>query len=350
MKKFIVYLFLFLGLLLIYNPVLAQSKIKIPALETFLYWFMRIGVMACLGAILFGGIRFLLSLGNPQAIKEAKNWIVGGFLGLLLVLGSLSIYQQIKNEPPRFEVTPPPPANVTPIPKGPGVYEYSTENCQGVIGGGKIKSAEIINGKVEEGVGETQTTPQEEKKTIKKLKEFAFVAVWDDNTCKLYSQPGCYNFDRPPEYLRVFDINRDASGSIFLYRRPYFLGKYYTLEDIKEIKTFELSDLKINDGHCGSLYAPPYHCFNSLKTSAPYSLVVFNERGQCEIFEVEAYRNIPTMVSTAKSVTYTLSQGNLRLLRLFSQSRPKEIIVIPSAVPITEPLQKELEEPQEPKK
>jgi len=46
------------------------------------------GAILALGVIVYGGVRYSASAGNPSGITEAKKWIIAGLLGLLLLFGS----------------------------------------------------------------------------------------------------------------------------------------------------------------------------------------------------------------------------------------------------------------------
>ena len=57
-----------------------------------------IAAIAAFVAITYGGIRYLLSLNNPEAMKDARTWISSGGIGLLIILASYLILSTINPE------------------------------------------------------------------------------------------------------------------------------------------------------------------------------------------------------------------------------------------------------------
>ena len=57
-----------------------------------------IAAVAALAVLIYGGLVFLTSAGSPVAQNEAKNWIFGGILGLILLLSSYLILIVINPE------------------------------------------------------------------------------------------------------------------------------------------------------------------------------------------------------------------------------------------------------------
>ncbi len=55
--------------------------------------FLMIGGAVALMALAYGGIRFGFSLGDPEAIKEAKSWILSAFIGMMILFGSWSFLE-----------------------------------------------------------------------------------------------------------------------------------------------------------------------------------------------------------------------------------------------------------------
>jgi hypothetical protein len=49
---------------------------------------MIIGAILAFAVLIYGGFRYVTSAGNPLAMRDAKNWIFGGILGLVLLLCS----------------------------------------------------------------------------------------------------------------------------------------------------------------------------------------------------------------------------------------------------------------------
>lgn len=106
------YLILYGGLLglfwLLANVVLAQELELdypglpgpgLPSVPDFIGWIFKFALGAAgavaFGIIVFGGIKYISSAGNPGAQGDAKQWIQGAILGLLLLLGSVLILTTI---------------------------------------------------------------------------------------------------------------------------------------------------------------------------------------------------------------------------------------------------------------
>jgi hypothetical protein len=54
-----------------------------------------IGGILAFGVIVYGGIKYMLSAGNPHALEDAKEWIEAALLGLLLLAGAYFILSVI---------------------------------------------------------------------------------------------------------------------------------------------------------------------------------------------------------------------------------------------------------------
>ncbi|MCK4454332.1 APC family permease [Candidatus Parcubacteria bacterium] len=59
---------------------------------------MLLGAILAFAVLLFGGIRWLLSAGSPTATSDAKSWMLGGIIGLVLLLSSWLILTTINPE------------------------------------------------------------------------------------------------------------------------------------------------------------------------------------------------------------------------------------------------------------
>lgn len=99
MKK---YLFSTLALMLMpFYPALAQIKTGLPGITATsnpadfiksIYGFaLLIGGVLALGAIVYGGIRYMTAAGNPSSQSEGKEWIKGSIFGLLLLFGAYAV-------------------------------------------------------------------------------------------------------------------------------------------------------------------------------------------------------------------------------------------------------------------
>ncbi len=53
------------------------------------YWFaLSIGGLLAFGAIVYGGVKYMASAGNPSGQSDAKEWIEAALFGLLLLVGA----------------------------------------------------------------------------------------------------------------------------------------------------------------------------------------------------------------------------------------------------------------------
>jgi len=103
----------------------------LPRYIRYIYHFSVItgGLIAFL-AVIYGGFRFLTSAGNPSATKDAREQILAGFLGLIIILGSFIILNEIN--PDLTSMKPPLPNYVM----RKGIIVYTDRNSTpGLCGG-----------------------------------------------------------------------------------------------------------------------------------------------------------------------------------------------------------------------
>ncbi len=105
MHNNLVKFFAVLGLLaILVLPVLAFAQVKISTaipgtnanstssapgafIANFYQFALMIGGILAFGAIVYGGVRYVASAGNPSAQSDGKEWIMGALIGLLLLAG-----------------------------------------------------------------------------------------------------------------------------------------------------------------------------------------------------------------------------------------------------------------------
>lgn len=63
----------------------------------FNYSLILVGVTA-LGAIIYGGIKYIISAGNPSGQSEATQWITGAIWGLVLLFGAVLLFKEINSQ------------------------------------------------------------------------------------------------------------------------------------------------------------------------------------------------------------------------------------------------------------
>jgi len=110
--------FLIISLLIIFlfsvliKPALAarELEVQIPGLKTttlpalpdyikaiFEFSLMAVGII-CFGALIYGGIRWLTSAGNPAVLSDAKDQIFSALLGLIILFSAYLILRTINPE------------------------------------------------------------------------------------------------------------------------------------------------------------------------------------------------------------------------------------------------------------
>src|SRR3989344_6826580 len=64
-------------------------------INNFYNWALGIGAIFALGIIVFGGILYITSAGNPDRLREARAWITAALVGLLILFGSFLILKTL---------------------------------------------------------------------------------------------------------------------------------------------------------------------------------------------------------------------------------------------------------------
>ena len=77
----------------------------ISYIQYIFYFAILVGIILSFVIIVFGGLRYLYSRGNPQIIAQVKSQIFNAFLGLGILLFSLTILNSISPEFSRIEPT-----------------------------------------------------------------------------------------------------------------------------------------------------------------------------------------------------------------------------------------------------
>jgi len=96
------------------DPSIASEDI----LSLYVKYFFNLAIWAAgiiaLGALIYGGIRYLASTGKPEAMVSAKDQITGAFFGLLLLLSSYLVLSVINPDLTIFKIEPLKKAQITP--------------------------------------------------------------------------------------------------------------------------------------------------------------------------------------------------------------------------------------------
>src|SRR3989344_6220362 len=109
MKKILISLPFLLGILFLTRETLAEAtstKISLGLAErvTNTYaWALGISGMLALGIIIFGGVLYSASGGNPGRIDEAKKWIQHALFGLALLFSSYLLLNLINPDLTRLQ-------------------------------------------------------------------------------------------------------------------------------------------------------------------------------------------------------------------------------------------------------
>lgn len=114
MKKEIIYISLSVLLILaIISAIGTQVSEKIPVLvknpsiNDYLYWIYKVLIWISISAsflgLVFSGIKFLISAGEPSKLKEAREGLTAAIFGLLLIILTPTIIGFLFNDP-NFEI------------------------------------------------------------------------------------------------------------------------------------------------------------------------------------------------------------------------------------------------------
>ncbi len=98
MKKLIVLQSIFLTSLVVANPAFAQSA-EVGQIQSFIQEVIQIMVtlsgFIAAGFIVWGGVGYITSSGNPEALEKSKKTILYSAVGLTLVLGAFVISNMV---------------------------------------------------------------------------------------------------------------------------------------------------------------------------------------------------------------------------------------------------------------
>ena len=91
MKKLIITQIAFLAFLVIASPVYAQSA-DVSKIQTFIQSIIQVLVtlsgLVAAGFFVWGGVGYMTSSGNPEALDKSKKTILYSAIGLTVVLGA----------------------------------------------------------------------------------------------------------------------------------------------------------------------------------------------------------------------------------------------------------------------
>ena len=76
-------------------PNQTQQANPIGIINQFYQFTLLIGGLLAFGAIVYGGIKYILAAGNPSGQTEGRDWIKSALLGLLLLMGAYLVLNTI---------------------------------------------------------------------------------------------------------------------------------------------------------------------------------------------------------------------------------------------------------------
>jgi hypothetical protein len=77
------------------NPTDTTSCSPGDYISGFYQFALLIGGLVAFGAVVYGGLRYMTSTGNPSGQHEAKEWIWSALLGLVLLVGAYLILNTV---------------------------------------------------------------------------------------------------------------------------------------------------------------------------------------------------------------------------------------------------------------
>jgi len=97
---------------LIYAPIALAADFNIPRggfqpnynnetpknlVENLLNWFFVIAAIVCVAVIVWAGISYATAGGDEEKVEKAKNRLIYGIIGVVLIIGAYAITQLIRN-------------------------------------------------------------------------------------------------------------------------------------------------------------------------------------------------------------------------------------------------------------
>jgi len=99
------------------------TKTALPNYLRYVFTFaIAISGIVAFGAMIYGGLLYVTSTGDPAKISDAKDQVIASFLGLIIILSSFLILNTIN---PKIVIPVSPPLE----PAIGGIYAYVKENC-----------------------------------------------------------------------------------------------------------------------------------------------------------------------------------------------------------------------------
>lgn len=288
----------FLGAIF-FPTVIFSQNIFFQKAYLFFYTIVKFGLAFCILAMIIGAIKIILAFGRKEWVSEGKNWIVGGFSGLVLILAGGFLTSKITGKIITFSS--PPPVYPAPSQKKVGVTFYWAYNCQKPTQKkGEIKSVKIKN------------TPQE---------KWGVFSLGEDFNCQIIFKEGCTNLSFVPKSISYFEINPNPVGKVVLFTKTYASpGK--AIFNPSAPTEIDLSKVYVEKKGPCALWGLAKGCLKSLYIQGDYLLILENSFNQCRVFGPHLQLNSGTLKMTV---------GNLQTIYPFSkiEKSPTKAIIIP---------------------
>ena len=215
MKKIILPI---LFLLFSANICFAATRINLQPIYNAL---VNAGQAAALLAIIWGGVRYVLSIGDPYLMGEARTWVISGFTGLAIIVCANIIITKVTEKPPVLEITREVIFPSVPLEPVGFVRFYSKSECPKIgdsdipdlnyyLGGSttsipeiskQIKSIEVIN-------------KEEEKEYVWGYIAFNEIGYMGNITKdNLSGAEGCQSINGTVQSIAIFNIATDAAAT-----------------------------------------------------------------------------------------------------------------------------------------
>ncbi len=239
---------------------------ELPGYIKYIFNFsVMIGGILAFAVLLFGGIRWMSSVGNPAAISDARSWMLGGIMGLLLLLFTYLILITINPQLAIF-------GKMKPLMPVTGIYLIDAEEKKKHI---TTDFSDIKNFDADS--MEFIDSP-DELTSVFIYKNKNYKATTDEEIMEIKNGEQIPNFNFVPKSLLFF---WNKSG-VYLYKKIDFCentsGEYTCLEPPKYLSNSE-SNLGDWNNKTQSIK------FNN-KTDFLYGAILFTEnefRGECGV-------------------------------------------------------------------
>jgi len=228
-----------LGVTGVETPTITESSALGDYLKYVFTLAVIIGGLIVFGALIYGGIRYLTSAGDPTKMKDGQDQIMAGFLGLIILLSSYLILNTIN---PQLVI--PEGSSVEALQKG--IYLCVSSGCVDnpedsfdtpipITQGGKYFDLKNILPKREDGSSQT-------------LQSIKFRSSPEDLTVKVYSDSSCSDliYTGNEGSGETMDITGNSIEMVYHWPGVYlYAGK--NCDETSEYKIYQTSSSTLPD-------------------------------------------------------------------------------------------------------